>query len=144
MKQFPNLVELITDETDKIFDQPCKNGCRILDHAVYCHSTNPAAPRKCPYSWRSDGKLKDQDCPFFEPNTKPNNMKKAKQTPEEKEAAKEVIKDQKQANKSIDGLIKRAKLKGAFICENYKNKSNVILNLKDLFFNAWVFDTGHD
>lgn len=43
-----NIVEMIADEEDCAFDQPCAHGHRVDSHAVYCH--NEAwlyAPRKC-------------------------------------------------------------------------------------------------
>ena len=62
-----NLVEMIADES--AFDQPCKFGNRVESHAVYCHSDNPEAPRKCRRTWYTGGEIKDENCPFYYPNT---------------------------------------------------------------------------
>ena len=64
-----NLVEMLSDESEKSKNQKCKFGCLVAGHAVYCHSTNPDAPRKCRRSWYSGGSVKDEDCEFYEPNT---------------------------------------------------------------------------
>lgn len=61
-----NLVETL--ENDKHFDQPCAHGCRVAQHAVYCHSSDPMAPRKCRRTWYTAGEIKDEDCPFYQPN----------------------------------------------------------------------------
>ena len=66
-----NIVELAAscegDET--AFDQPCKFGHRVDDHAVYCHNNNwEDSPRKCRRTWFTGGEIKDEDCPGFEAN----------------------------------------------------------------------------
>jgi len=68
-----HLVEFMADEGEKSFNQSCKHGCLVSGHAVYCHSEHPNAPRKCQRTWATNGRLKDEDCPYFEPN---NNTKK--------------------------------------------------------------------
>lgn len=66
-----NLVELITrDDDDCAFDQPCKYGHRVQDHAVYCHNDEWVdGPRKCRRTWYSGGTVRDEDCPGFAPNS---------------------------------------------------------------------------
>lgn len=61
-----NWVELIDDE--QAFDQSCKYGNRVDSHAVYCHSEDQNAPRKCRRTWYTGGQVKDEDCPFYSPN----------------------------------------------------------------------------
>ncbi len=68
-----NLVELLDDEEQE-FDQPCKFGNRVGGHAVYCHSKNPKAPRKCRNSWYYGKEHLDSECPFYQPNP---NFRKA-------------------------------------------------------------------
>lgn len=63
-----NLVEILADDDECAFDQPCKNGNRVDGHAVYCHSEHPDAPRKCRRTWYTGGEVKDEDCPFYIPN----------------------------------------------------------------------------
>jgi hypothetical protein len=63
-----NLVELLADEDESFYDQPCKFGHRIECHSVYCQSENPKAPRKCRRTWYAGGTVKDEDCEFFEKN----------------------------------------------------------------------------
>ena len=65
-----NLVELIDDSQS--FNQKCKFGNLVEGHAVYCHSDDDEAPRKCRRTWYTGGKVKDETCPFFELN---NNEK---------------------------------------------------------------------
>jgi hypothetical protein len=68
-KPTANLVELLADEGDCAFDQPCAHGHRVEVHAVYCHNTEWAdAPRKCRRTWYSGGEVRDEDCPGFKPN----------------------------------------------------------------------------
>ena len=70
-----NLVELIADEEDCAFDQPCARGNRVDGHAVYCHNTEwKGAPRKCRRTWyygieaaTREG-MRDEDCPGYIPN----------------------------------------------------------------------------
>lgn len=62
-----NIVELISDENG--FDQRCRFGQRVEDHAVYCHNDNwEDSPRKCLRSWYTNGRIKDEECAGFEPN----------------------------------------------------------------------------
>ena len=61
-----NLVEMMAGPEDCAFDQKCKFGHRVEGHAVYCHSSNPEAPRKCRRSWYTGNEIKDEDCPFYE------------------------------------------------------------------------------
>lgn len=63
-----NLVELFAEDSDQSFNQKCKFGNLVEGHAVYCHSTNKNAPRKCRRTWYTGGVEKDEDCPFYEPN----------------------------------------------------------------------------
>jgi hypothetical protein len=65
-----NLVELIAGggEEDCAWDQPCRFGHRVEEHAVYCHNTAwPMAPRKCRRSVRRPD-FRHEDCPGFAPN----------------------------------------------------------------------------
>lgn len=63
-----NVVELLADD-DCAFDQPCRFGHRVEDHAVYCHNERWVdAPRKCRRTWYTGGKVRDEDCPGYEPN----------------------------------------------------------------------------
>jgi hypothetical protein len=65
-----NIVEEIQpDDADCAFDQPCGFGHRVEGHAVYCHNAGWAdSPRKCRRTWATDGEIKDEDCPGFQPN----------------------------------------------------------------------------
>ena len=63
-----NLVEMFADESEQSCNQKCKFGNLVEGHAVYCHSENPDAPRKCRRTWYTGGKVKDEDCEFYEPN----------------------------------------------------------------------------
>ena len=68
-----NLVELAVDQTAQK-PAPCRFGNVVEDHACYCHSTDPSAPRKCPI-WRNfgtsdltkwkKGSWDDGFCPLF-------------------------------------------------------------------------------
>ncbi len=63
-----NLVELLAEES--AYDQVCKYGHRVEDHAVYCHNTQwKDAPRKCRRTWWSGDEIKDEDCAGFKPNS---------------------------------------------------------------------------
>jgi hypothetical protein len=63
-----NIVELIADEGG--FDQRCRFGHRVEEHAVYCHNDNwEDSPRKCRRTWYTNGRIKDEECAGFEPNT---------------------------------------------------------------------------
>ena len=63
-----NLVELIDDDPDSGFNQPCMFGYLVARHSVYCHNTTwKDAPRKCRRTWYTGGKVRDEDCPGFEP-----------------------------------------------------------------------------
>lgn len=61
-----NLVEILADDSEKSFNQSCKFGCLVAGHAVYCHSDNSDAPRKCHKTWASGGEVKDEDCEFYQ------------------------------------------------------------------------------
>lgn len=64
-----NIVELAAPADECAFNQRCKFGHLVEGHAVYCH--NDAwydGPRKCRRSWYTDGEIKDEDCPGFQPN----------------------------------------------------------------------------
>lgn len=64
-----NLVEMICGGGDSAFDQPCKFGHRVENHAVYCHNDKWAdAPRKCRRTWYTGGEVRDEDCEGYEPN----------------------------------------------------------------------------
>jgi hypothetical protein len=67
-----NLVEMIADQDDCAFDQPCKYGHRVEGHAVYCHNDEwIEGPRKCRNTWyygRDKKGYQDEDCPGFAPN----------------------------------------------------------------------------
>lgn len=64
-----NIVEMVADDDDCAFDQPCAHGHRVETHAVYCHNSEWAdAPRKCRRTWYTGGKVRDEDCPGFKPN----------------------------------------------------------------------------
>ena len=63
-----NLVEMFADESEQSCSQKCKFGNLVEGHAVYCHSENPNAPRKCRRTWYTSGEVKDEDCEFYEPN----------------------------------------------------------------------------
>lgn len=70
-----NIVELIADQDDSAFDQPCKFGHRVEGHAVYCHHDEwVSGPRKCRRSWYTGGEVRDEDCPGFAPNSKHPNV----------------------------------------------------------------------
>lgn len=65
-----NAVEIVAmSESDTIgFNQPCRFGSLVEDHAVYCHNTWWIdAPRKCRRTWYTNGEKRDEDCPGFEP-----------------------------------------------------------------------------
>lgn len=64
-----NLVELFADPADQCFNQKCKYDNLVEGHAVYCHSPDPNAPRKCKRTWYTAGRVKDEDCSFYEENT---------------------------------------------------------------------------
>lgn len=62
-----NVVEMLSDE-DGGFDQPCRFGNRVGEHAVYCHNDAWVdSPRKCRRTWYTGGKVRDEDCPGFVP-----------------------------------------------------------------------------
>jgi hypothetical protein len=67
-----NIVEMLDDTS--CFNQKCKFGNLVEGHAVYCHSEHPRAPRKCRHTWyfgekeAEKLKLRDEDCPYYEPN----------------------------------------------------------------------------
>jgi len=71
-----NIVEWMADDDEVFWDQPCKWGCRIEGHAVYCNNKGWAeAPRKCRRTWYTGGKVRDEDCPGYweNPNRKPGD-----------------------------------------------------------------------
>lgn len=68
-----NLVEIVADDDECAFDQPCKYGHRVEHHAVYCHNDRWAdAPTKCRHSWYygrdAVANLQDEACPGYAPN----------------------------------------------------------------------------
>lgn len=64
-----NLVEII--DGDSGFNQKCKFGNLVEEHAVYCHNhTWLYSPRKCRRSWYTRGQTKDEDCEGYQPNEK--------------------------------------------------------------------------
>lgn len=64
-----SLVELVADDDDCKFDQPCVYGHRVEGHAVYCHNNEwDHAPTKCRRTWYTGGKVTDESCPGFAPN----------------------------------------------------------------------------
>ena len=72
MKDLPNLVEMCFGGEDGGFDQECKYGNRVEQHAVYCH--NDKSPyRKCHFGWYTGGEEPDNTCPCFKKN---KNFKK--------------------------------------------------------------------
>ena len=68
-----NIVEMVADQEDCAFDQPCKFGHRVEGHAVYCQNDAwKAGPRKCRRTWYSGGEYRDTDCVGFAPNPLPH------------------------------------------------------------------------
>ena len=66
-----NLVEMLADENECIYDQSCYYGHRVIGHAVYCHNYAwKGSPRKCRRSHFTGGEIKDEDCKGFKPNTR--------------------------------------------------------------------------
>ncbi len=64
-----NIVEAIAGSDECAFNQRCKFGHLVTDHAVYCHNDAWVdGPRKCRRSWYTNGKVRDEDCPGFQPN----------------------------------------------------------------------------
>jgi hypothetical protein len=64
-----NLVELVADDDESAFNQPCKHGNLMFGHAVYCHNSKWAdAPRKCRRTWYTGGEVRDEDCEGFAHN----------------------------------------------------------------------------
>lgn len=65
-----NIVEnFLADPENCAFDQPCKFGNRVEGHAVYCHNDKWAdSPQKCRRTWHTNGKIRDENCPGFQPN----------------------------------------------------------------------------
>ena len=64
-----NIVELMADESDCAFDQPCIYGHRVESHAVYCHNDKwPDAPRKCGYGEDTWSGVPHSECPGFKVN----------------------------------------------------------------------------
>lgn len=65
-----NIVELAAED-DCAWDQRCQFGHRVEGHAVYCHNDAWVdGPRKCRRTWYTNGEIKDEDCPGFQPNEK--------------------------------------------------------------------------
>jgi hypothetical protein len=68
-----NLVEMIANQDECAWDQPCAYGYRVEDHAVYCHNEHWLySPRKCrrhrgPSVWGDDPWPHEQ-CPGFKAN----------------------------------------------------------------------------
>lgn len=73
MKEFAREIIEGIDE-DVVFDQPCKFGCRVNGHAVYCHNEEwNDKPRKCRHTWyygKDKKGIQDKDCEGYEPNPK--------------------------------------------------------------------------
>lgn len=66
-----NIVELLADDDDCAFDQPCKYAHRVETHAAYCHAGMfwKDAPRKCPY-WRNASPANEwEECEGFDANS---------------------------------------------------------------------------
>lgn len=68
-----NLVEMIADQDECAWDQPCAFGYRVEQHAVYCHNeTWLYAPRKCRRhkgaSIWSDDPWPHEECPGYKAN----------------------------------------------------------------------------
>lgn len=64
-----NPVELMANQEDCAFDQPCIFGNRVEGHAVYCHNEKWfESPRKCRRTWYTGGKDPDEACTGYEPN----------------------------------------------------------------------------
>lgn len=62
-----NIVELMADDEDCAWDQPCKYGHRVGGHAVYCHNDEWLdGPRKCR---RGAADYLHKDCPGYAPPT---------------------------------------------------------------------------
>lgn len=60
-----NVVEMMADEDDCAWDQPCAFGYRVEQHAVYCHNEKWLyAPRKC----RRGKDWPHAECRGFRPN----------------------------------------------------------------------------
>lgn len=60
-----NIVELLDDDEESGFDQPCHFGYRVAGHAVYCHNDAwTDSPRKCR---RGADDYLHEDCPGFVP-----------------------------------------------------------------------------
>ena len=72
----PNVIEMVADEDECAWDQPCAFGHAVKGHAVYCHNDRWLyAPRKCRRGdWCADlygidrEKNKHQNCRGFKPN----------------------------------------------------------------------------
>jgi hypothetical protein len=70
-KNRANIVEQFSDVGHGAFDQACRYGNRVEQHAVYCHNKKwKDAPRKCKRTWYTGGDVKDEDCPGFKSNDK--------------------------------------------------------------------------
>lgn len=64
-----NLVEVLAEEQYVGFNQECKYGSLVEQHAVYCHN-NSCPYRKCRFGWYTGGEIPDHECPFFKKNPK--------------------------------------------------------------------------
>jgi len=63
-----NLVEICSDPQQCAYDQQCKFGYRVEDHAVYCHNDLwDDSPYKCRQAWFTGGKINDEECIGFQP-----------------------------------------------------------------------------
>lgn len=61
-----NIVEMIADEDDCAWDQPCVFGYRVDNHAVYCHNDKWLySPRKCR---RNRNDFLHEDCRGYKAN----------------------------------------------------------------------------
>lgn len=71
-KPYINFVELSADKKECAYDQKCRFGYRVEQHAVYCHNDAwKNGPRKCKKTWFWGPKVKgdqDEDCCKFKPH----------------------------------------------------------------------------
>ncbi len=71
-----NVVEMVAPEDEQGFNQSCRFGNLVEDHAVYCHNDGWLyAPRKCRRTWYMGGEARDEDCPGFQPSSRAETVK---------------------------------------------------------------------
>lgn len=64
-----NIVEMLEEDEEQEFDQPCAYGNRVDNYAVYCHNKKwKDAPTKCRRTWYTAGEVRDEDCEGFKKN----------------------------------------------------------------------------